>query len=129
MKGNERLTAKQLKAIEALLTTRTRTEAAAAAQLGETTLWRYLQNPSFQSAYKTARREGIKQSVARLQQLTRKAVNVLEDLLEDDTLPAMVKIRLVDISLSHAFKANEFEELEEIQRQLTKLEDDSDDAS
>ncbi len=50
-----RLSAKQEKALAALLVSPTIGEAAQSARVGETTLFRWLQEPAFQEAYRAAR--------------------------------------------------------------------------
>ncbi len=117
------LTDKQWKAVEALLTARTQAEAAQAAGVGEATMWRYLQIPAFQAAYKAARKEGLEQGIGRLQTLTRKAIDVLEELLDDNTLPPMVRRSVADTVLNHAFKATELDALQEIEQQLADLDE------
>lgn len=116
------LTDKQWKTIEALLTCRTQAEAAQKAGINEATIWRYLQNPTFQARYREARKEGLQQATGRLQTLTRKAIDVLEELLDDNNLPPMVRRSVADTVLAHAFKATELDALQEIEQRLTELE-------
>jgi AcrR family transcriptional regulator len=117
------LTAKQWKTIEALLTCRTQAEAAKKAGINEATIWKYFQNPLFQARYREARKEGLQQGIGRLQQLTRKAIDVLEELLDDNSLPPMVRRSVADTVLTHAFKATEMEALQEIEQRLAELEE------
>lgn len=124
MQGKEAgLTAKQWKALEALITCKTRTEAAEVAGISEATLWRYLQIPNFQARYKAARKEGLEQGVGRLQSLTGKAIDTLEELLDDRDLPPMVRRSVAACVLEYAFKATEMESLQEIERRLAELDE------
>lgn len=59
-------------------------EAAAAANVGESSLWRWLQEPEFQAAYTKARRETVKQAIAQLQQHASKAVETLNEVCTND---------------------------------------------
>ncbi len=66
----------------------------------------------FDAAVRKARRAGYGQAIARLQQASRIAVSVLIKVLADAVTPAAVKVRAVDIVLSHAAKAIEIEDIE-----------------
>lgn len=80
-----RLTVKQRIAIRALLRTSTIEEAAAAAQVTDVTLRRWLSRPAFVAEYYRAGREEIEESMRRLDVATDSAIAVLEqarDLIE-----------------------------------------------
>lgn len=64
----EKLTRKQEVAIAALLTAPTIVDAAHAANISQSTLWGWLQQEDFQTAYWQARREVVSQVVAYLSQ-------------------------------------------------------------
>src|SRR5262245_10486803 len=68
MKGQKKLTPRQEAALVALLTEPTRTAAAAKAQVGEVTLWRWLKQSEFQAAYRDLRRRAVDDAVGQLQQ-------------------------------------------------------------
>ena len=103
---------KQEEAILALLSNRTVEDAARAIKIAPRTLYRWQQDPVFDSAVRKARRDGYSQSIARLQQASGVAVSVLMKVLVDPATPASVKVRAVDSVLSHAAKAIEIEDIE-----------------
>ncbi len=65
-----RLSAKQEKALAALLVSPTIAEAAKSAGVGETTLFRWLQEPAFQEAYRAARLQVLSAATMQLRQAT-----------------------------------------------------------
>jgi hypothetical protein len=94
-------------AIQALLTQRNLDEAARVVGVSPKTLRRWQQLPEFQSAYRTACREGIGLGVARLQQATGAAVTTLLKIMVDGQTPAATKARVADLVLANAFKGTE----------------------
>src|SRR5262249_43542576 len=68
---------KQKGGIIALLAHPTMPEAAKACGVGESTLWRWLQDPEFQAAYRQARRQVVEKAIAELQGACSDAVNSL----------------------------------------------------
>ena len=99
-------------AIAALLSQPNVDQAARISGLGARTLWRWLQMPEFQAAYRQARREAFSQSIARLQQASSAAVSTLLKVMVDPTTPASSRVRAADCVLGHAAKAIEIEDLE-----------------
>jgi len=77
MAENGALTAKQERAIIALLSASTIGAAAAAAGIGERTLFRWLSEPTFQDSYQQARRQAFDRAAGRLQVIATKAVDAL----------------------------------------------------
>lgn len=114
------LTRKQDRAILALLTSSTLSEAAKAAGIGEATLWRWLQLPDFQEAYREARRQAVNQAITRLQQATGEAVETLRNIARDDEAKDSARVTAAKVILEMAFKAVELEDLtarvEELER-------------
>ena len=99
-------------AIAGLLSQRNVDEAARAAGVGARTLWRWLQDPEFQAAYRKARREAFGQSIARLQQGTSAAATTLLKTMIDPGTPASVRVRAAEAIFNHAAKAIEIEDIE-----------------
>ena len=72
-----KLARKQEEAIASLLSHRNIEEAAHAAGIGTRTLLRWMKIPEFLDAYRKARREAVRQAVARLQQAAGAASSTL----------------------------------------------------
>lgn len=126
MKGNgnqtaDLLTAKQARAVLALLEHPTLKNAAAAANVGETTLWRWSQTPEFKAAYMDARREAVKQSIAHLQSATGEAVTCLRDVMKSAKASDAAKVSASRAVLELAMKSVELEDLAERVKQLEAL--------
>jgi hypothetical protein len=103
---------KKEQAIIALLTQRNVEEAAHAAGIGTATLFRWLQVPEFDAAYRKARRDAYSQSRARLQQACGAAVSTLLKVMVDPSTPASTRVRAADSVLGHSAKAIEVEDIE-----------------
>ena len=115
----QKLGRKQEAAIAALLTHRNVDEAAQAAGVGATTLWRWLKLPEFQAEYRKTRRDAFSQAVARLQQGTSAAATTLLKTMIDPGTPASVRVRAAEAIFNHAAKAIE---IEDIDARVTELE-------
>lgn len=107
------LTAKQHKAIAALLTEATMGAAAKKAGVGERTLYTWLSEPAFDSAYRTARRKAVQQAIGRLQQVSTAAVSVLVRVMANDQTAAGTRVLAAKTVLEFAIKAVELEDFEE----------------
>ena len=110
---------KQEDAIAGLLSQRNVDEAARAAGVGARTLWRWMRDPEFQTAYRKAQRAAFGQSLARLQQASSAAVAVVLKLMLEATTPASTRLRAADIVLARSAKAIE---LEDVEARLAELE-------
>jgi hypothetical protein len=120
MRGHgQKLTRKDEQAIAALLSFPTIGEAATAVGISESTLWRWLKNPVFAQAYREARAAAVSQSLARLQQVSSKAVDTLEDVMKDTEAPHAARVTAAKTVLEMAVKGTEIAEL---QRRLQALE-------
>ena len=126
MKGHgEKLSRNQERAIAALLVHPTMTNAAAAAGVGEVTLWRWLQIPEFKEQYRLARREAVSQAVGHLQSACSVAVVALTDISQDVSCPASARVSAARTVLELALKGVELEDLavrvEELESQVTRV--------
>jgi hypothetical protein len=115
--STEQLTPKQHKAIAALMSNTTIAAAAKAAGVSERVLYNWLDEPTFTTSYRVARREAVQIATARLQQISGAAVAVLGQLMVNGT-PA-IKLGAARTVLDLAIKAIE---LDDIQARLTALE-------
>ncbi len=118
----EHLTEKQQLAILALLQQPTVTSAAQAAGCGERTLYRWLQEPTFQKAYRDARREAVNQALAQLQQLAGEAVRTLADVMRDPDSSSNSKVTAAKTIIDYGVKDNFEERLQELEERLQELD-------
>jgi len=126
MKENQsNLKLKQEKVIMSLLTEPTYSQAAKKAGVGETTLYRWLDDETFNRAFKNARRKSFSQSISHLQQATALAVETLKDVMEDKESPASSRVTAAKAVIEMAYKAYEVEDLayqiEQMQQYIEKL--------
>ena len=106
------MTAKQEKAIAALLNEATITAAAANVGVGERTLQTWLGEDRFAEAYRTARRAAGTQAIARLQQVSSAAVSVLVRVMASSETPPATRVAAAKTVLEMAVRAVELEDLE-----------------
>ena len=107
-----KLARKQEEAIVALLSQRNIEEAAKAANVAPRTLYRWMKDAEFQSAYREAKRAAFSQSIARLHQMSSAAVSTLAKIMVDTNAPASTRVRAADSILDHTSKAIEIEDIE-----------------
>jgi hypothetical protein len=120
MKGNgERSMRKREQAIAALLTEPTLAAAANRSGVGETTLWRWLQDPGFQNAYASARRSVVDAAIANLQQAATEAVACLRRNLNCGQVGA--EVRAAGVILDHVLGVLDRLDFEERLRRLEAL--------
>jgi hypothetical protein len=103
---------KQEAAIAALLSHRSLEEAARGVGIATKTLLRWLKEPTFDAAYRKARRAAFSQSIARLQQASGAAVSTLLKIMVDPNAPVSTRVRAADSVLDHGAKAIEIEDIE-----------------
>ena len=113
MQGHgEKLTRKQEQAIAALLAAPSVGEAAQQTGVSEPTLYRWLKHDAFQTAYRAARREVVRQAVAHLQRASGEAVHTLQAIMGNAEAPASARVSAARTVLDTAIKAVELEDLE-----------------
>lgn len=117
MAGNGRktadLSAKQLRAIEALLKEPTTTAAAKAASVGETTIFRWLADPVFSQAYREARNRLLESTLTSLQAASGDAVQTLRDVMGDADANHASKVSAARAVLEFTLKSREVLDVEE----------------
>lgn len=116
----EKLTPKQEHAITALLAEGTTKAAAAACGSSETTLWRWLQLPTFQTRYRAARRQVVETAIGQLQKHATTAARVLVSIAEDTNAPASSRVAAAKTILDQSVSAIE---LMDLQERVERLED------
>lgn len=110
--ATDSLTPKQHKAIAALLAEPTIKAAAEAQGIGERTLHTWLSEPAFERAYRAARREAVRQAVARLQQSASRAAEALDTIVSSRFERAPVRVAAARAILELAIRAVELEDLD-----------------
>jgi len=98
-------------AIGALLTNPTHEAAAKAAGVSESTLARWMRDPTFAAAVREARRRALEQALGALSAATAEAVETLRVLLGAEG--EAVRVRAAVAILDHALRGAETQDLEE----------------
>jgi len=111
---------RQQKAIAALIETGTIKEAAEVAGIGQTTIFRWLQDSQFRRAYKEARGRLVELAISQVQKVCGEAVLVLQSIMNDKKLPASARVSASRAVLDFAMKGVELEDLKE---RIEKLEE------
>ena len=109
--GPDDLTPKQERVFQAILSSRSQKEAASAAGVSETTLWRYQKDKIFAGRLREARLAATGHSMTRLQQLSGDAVTVLHDLMMREDAPPGARLSAARTALDYSFRSAEVEEL------------------
>ena len=122
MQGNERktaeLSAKQVKAIECLLSEPTTKAAAKAAGVSEVTLWRWVNEPTFATAYRKARAQLLDSALTALQAASSTAVQTLRDVMNNRLAKPSEKVSAARVVLEFSLKGKDALETEERLRAL-----------
>jgi len=113
------ITAKQEKAIMELLRNPTVRDASQQAQVGERTLWRWLQEDDFREAYMEARKQAFSRALGLLQQALSEAVLVLKDVMNNPETRDSSRVSSAKAILDTGLKAMELDDLEE---RISRLE-------
>lgn len=113
-----RLSERQERALETLLSRPTIEAAAKAAGVGARTLHRWLKEPAFRDAYREARAETVRQVTVRLQQAAGSAVDALTAVMSDDSAPQAARVSAARVVLETTYRALELEDLDERLRRL-----------
>lgn len=116
----ENLTAKQTRAIAALLQSPTLREAAESCGVPESTLFRWLNEQTFKDAFDQARGQLLQGTLTALQAISCEAVGVLREIMNSGASPAGVRVRAAAEVIGLALRAKG--EIE-IENRLRTLED------
>jgi len=120
----ERLTARQEKAIVALINETTVAAASRASGIGQRTLHRWMSEPKFLAAYRAARREAFSQAIALTQRYAPLAVTALAKMLSDATAPHSAKVSAATALLRFGREGIELDDVaarvEQLEREHTE---------
>ena len=113
-----RRTTKKSKAIVALLSGKTNSQAAQSAGVTERTIYRWLSEQSFQTELREAERQMIESATRQMSSLQEKAINILEQLLESQDVSPHTRLSTANsiLRLSLAYRDRN------IERRLYELE-------
>ena len=119
---------KQERALQALLDQPTHKEAAAAAGISDTTLWRYKKDPAFARRLQEACREAFDHTVARLQHGAPEVVSILFDLARREDVAPSTRVAAIRLHLDYTLRATELQairaELEELKEHMRKKQEE-----
>lgn len=119
------MTPNKEKLLAALLTSRSKKEAAAAAGIAERTMRTYFEDPEFCQRYREAFAGVVQDATRRAQQLLEPALSTLQTVMEDEEIPAQARITaaksIIDYSLKLTEQADILEQLRELEEWREEL--------
>ncbi len=119
------MTPNKEKLLAALLTSRSKKEAAAAAGIAERTMRTYFEDPEFCQRYREAFAGVIEDATRQAQALLMPALSTLQTVMEDEEIPAQARITaaksIIDYSLKLTEQADVLEQLRELERWKEEL--------
>lgn len=119
------MTPNKEKLLVALLTSRTKKEAAAAAGISDRTMRSYFEDKKFCQRYREAFAGVVQDATRRAQQLLEPALSTLQTVMEDEEIPAQARITaaksIIDYSLKLTEQADILEQLRELERWKEEL--------
>lgn len=118
--GDKNVTRKQETAITNLLSHGTLKQSAAASGVAESTLRRWLKEPSFQAAHSQAKRELLDSTINRLRLIGSAGVRALHEVATDKASPAGARVGAGKAIIELMLRAAEVQDLAE---RLDKLEE------
>ena len=122
-----KMTHRQERAIQALLECKTKAQAAKNADVGVSTLRRWMrEDAAFMAAYREAVSEILESTTRKAQRAAGEAVDVLKEIMLDTDAQAGSRVSAADKILAHAEKLTESldtaRRIEEIERTISSLE-------
>ena len=116
------MTPNKEKLLAALLTSRSKKEAAAAAGIAERTMRTYFEDPEFCQRYREAFAGVIEDATRQAQALLMPALSTLQTVMEDEEIPAQARITaaksIIDYSLKLTEQTDILEQLRELEENL-----------
>ena len=113
------MTPNKEKLLAALLTSRTKKEAAAAAGISDRTMRSYYEDKEFCQRYREAFAGVVQDATRRAQQLLEPALSTLQTVMEDEEIPAQARITAARSIIDYSMRLTE---QSDIMRQLDELE-------
>lgn len=119
------MTPNKEKLLAALLTSRSKKDAAAAAGIAERTMRTYFEDPEFCQRYREAFAGVIEDATRQAQALLMPALSTLQTVMKDEEIPAQARITaaksIIDYSLKLTEQADILEQLRELERWKEEL--------
>jgi transposase-like protein len=116
-----KLTPKQRKAVEALLTSGDMTKAAKAAGVARDTLYRWLRQDDFRVSLKAAEAGAIESLARELVRLGEKAARTLDEAMTAEDATTSARVRAADIVISRLLQLREMVDLEKRVQELERM--------
>lgn len=113
------MTPNKEKLLAALLTSRTKKEAAAAAGISDRTMRSYFEDKEFCQRYREAFAGVVQDATRRAQQLLEPALSTLQTVMEDEEIPAQARITAARSIIDYSMRLTE---QNDIMRQIDELE-------
>lgn len=114
------MTPNEERALSALLTSKTKLEAAEKAGITDRTMRRYFENPEFCQRYREAFAGVVQDATHRAQQLLEPALSTLQTVMEDEEINPAARVNAAKIALDYAVRLTDQNDLAE---RLTALEE------
>ena len=112
------MTPNKEKLLAALLTSRSKKEAAAAAGIAERTMRTYFEDPEFCQRYREAFAGVIEDATRQAQALLMPALSTLQTVMEDEEIPAQARITAAKSIIDYSLKLTEQTDILEQLREL-----------
>lgn len=108
----------------ALLTSRTKKEAAAAAGISDRTMRSYFEDKEFCQRYREAFAGVVQDATRRAQQLLEPALSTLQTVMEDEEIPAQARITAAKSIIDYSLKLTEQTDILEQLRELEEWKEE-----
>ena len=118
------MTPNKEKLLAALLTSRSKKEAAAAAGIAERTMRTYFEDPEFCQRYREAFAGVIEDATRQAQALLMPALSTLQTVMEDEEIPAQARITAAKSIIDYSLKLTEQTDILEQLRELAEWRED-----
>ena len=117
---NKELTNVQRRAIEALMLTNTIARAAQKAKVSEKSIYVWMKQDHFQTVLRVARRNALAHTTTRLQQITARAVDTIEDVMEDKKASSASRVSASRLSLEMMYRGCALDDIVERLKTMEK---------
>lgn len=125
MKIISKLNKRQENFLTAILETGNVAEASRLANISRTTAYTYMKNVTFKQVYRERRNEMLKETTTRLQNASIRAVEVLVEIMNDNTVSPYARQQSAQTVLSMAYKAVETTDIvEQVEELEAKFENE-----